>query len=140
MGYKHVIPEFIMNLKEMKKNSIFTPKGDITATRAFCYVSDLVDGLKILEKSDVTKEIFHIGNDKEVSILELLKMIEQHMNLKIKISDNFLSEHSGSAIRRCPDITKIKNHGYEPKISLENGLKNTIKWYVENKKIQKMYI
>ena len=64
-------------------------------------------------------------------------MIEQHMNLKIKISDNFLSEHSGSAIRRCPDITKIKNHGYEPKISLENGLKNTIKWYVENKKIQK---
>lgn len=140
MGYKHVIPEFIMNLESSKNNSSFSPKGDISTTRAFCYVSDLIDGLKILEKINVTNEIFHIGNDFEISILDLLKLIRESMSLDIQINEHSFNEHEGSALRRCPDINKMKKLGYLPKVSLEKGLKHTIDWYLNNKKIEKEYI
>ena len=140
MGYKHVIPEFIMNLKEVKENSIFIPKGDINTTRAFCYISDLIDGLAILEDSDITNEIFHIGNDHEISILDLFQMIKKLMNLNIKIEENLKNQHLGSASRRCPNINRMKDLGYVPKITLEDGLKSTIRWYLDNRKIEKNYI
>ncbi len=139
MGYKHVVPEFIQNLSQSDKE-FFTPKGDINTTRAFCYVSDLINGLEILENSDTHKEIFHIGNDYEVTILELFNKISKLMGVDVEIEKEFVNQHEGSPSRRCPDISKIRSLGYEPKISLENGLKNTIEWYAQNKIINRDYI
>ncbi len=139
MGYKHVIPEFILNLSETE-GKFFAPKGDINTTRAFCYVSDLINGLEILENSDANKEIFHIGNDNEVTIHELFKQIKKIMSVDVDIEKEFINRHEGSPSRRCPDISKIRALGYEPKISLDNGLRNTIEWYTQNKKLTTNYI
>ena len=83
MGYKHVIPQLIekikLSIKENKSNITLIGKG--IETRAFCYVDDLIDGLIILMSKGDDKEIYHIGNDEEISIKDLAESIK----IKLKI-------------------------------------------------------
>ena len=132
MGFKHVIPEFIVNLLKVDSTANFKPKGGLESTRAFCYIDDLIRGLRILEKNNSTNEIFHIGNDNEISILNLLEMIMDFLEIKVSIEKTDLNLHVGSSTRRCPDIGKMKKLGYTPQVSLEEGIKKTIEWYRNN--------
>ena len=134
MGYKHVIPQLILKINHAIINNIdhITLIGTGNETRAFCYVLDVVNGLKILMKSGVDHEIYHIGNsDEEIKILDLAKLIidEFGHNISIKSGKNL---HKGGTNRRCPDVTKISLLGYKPEYNLNKGLKETIKWYIDN--------
>ena len=133
MGYKHVIPQIIEKVKEAVSNKSFKINliGSGKETRAFCYVDDLIEGLKILIKKGKDKNIYHIGNDHEISIYDLAKKIIQIMNVDVEIIEGENS-HEGNTNRRCPDITKIKQLGYNPKINLNDGLSKTINWYLNN--------
>ncbi len=135
MGFKHVIPQFISTLIKMKKDkmSSFVSKGSLEATRAFCFISDLIEGLRILEETDTTKEIFHIGTNEEIKIEKLIDTLSSILSVSVR-SKTTLDSHIGGTSRRCPDITKMKLLGYSPKTSILEGLEKTCDWYLSAQK------
>ena len=68
--------------------------------------------------------MYNVGNDKEYSIKELIKMVEKVLDLKIKIKRKL---EKGSTLRRCPNINKIKRLAIQPKWPLKKGLLYTSK-------------
>ena len=128
-----LIPQFVEKLKRQLANGqhelVLPIQGDGLETRAFCYVDDIVEGLMIMERFGSNREIYHIGNDHEVSILGLINEVEKHLNVSIKVETGLAAE--GGTPRRCPDITKMKMLGYNPKTDLSEGLSKTISWYMD---------
>lgn len=133
MGWKHVIPQLIMQINKLSNSYEVLPitiQGSGNETRAFCYIDDAVDGILKMYELGKHREIYNIGNNQEISILKLINFIEDFINVKLKINISPLKQ--GSVLRRCPDISKISSIGYAPKINIEEGLKRTIKWYLNN--------
>jgi UDP-glucose 4-epimerase len=136
MGYKHVIPQLINKISKSIENKTSSIEliGDGSETRAFCYIDDLIIGLEILMNRGNDKEIYHIGNPYEISIYDLAMKISKIMNYEGEIISGEKS-HFGGAKRRCPNITKMKSIGYEPKVKLDEGLSKTVTWYLNNSDI-----
>lgn len=133
MGWKHVIPQLLGKLSSQLTENLekidLLIQGDGTETRAFCHVNDIIDGLLLMEQNGSHREIYHIGNDEEVSILELIKCLEEIVGRKINV---ILGEPAvGGTPRRCPDISKMKTLGYTPSINLKEGLQETARWYLD---------
>ena len=107
-------------------NEDITIYGNGQQTRSFSYIEDTVSGLlKALyyKKPD----IFNIGNDNEITILELAKIILKLTNSKSKIVNNPLPKDD--PMQRRPDLTKSQSIlGYKTQIDLEEGLVKTINW------------
>ena len=125
MGFEHVIPEFIRKVVKKEK---FLVNGDGTESRSFCYISDIIEEIKLItNQSNGKNEIFNIGNPVETSINELILELEKIYGNKI--SPVYTKFKNPGTKRRVPDISKIKKLGYTPKISLSNGLQKTYEWY-----------
>ena len=104
-----------------------TVYGDGTQTRSFCYVSDLVDGLIRLMNSDFHEPV-NLGNDEELTMLRLVQAIEAATRRPLKVEHKPLPQDDPT--RRRPDLTRARKIlGYEPKVSLEEGLKKTIGYF-----------
>jgi dTDP-glucose 4,6-dehydratase len=118
------IPNFI---NQALNNEEFTVYGDGNQTRSFCYVSDTIDGIVRLLKSDYQSPV-NIGNPVEYSVLELVNKIQLNTHSNGKIIFKELPENDPKL--RKPDITLAKKLlNWYPKIDLNNGLKKTIKYY-----------
>lgn len=105
-----------------------TVYGDGSQTRSFCYVTDLVEGIARLLHSNVTEPV-NLGNPAEMTILELARTIIEHTGSKSEIVFEPLPEDDPK--KRRPDITRAKTLlGWEPKVSLRDGLLKTIDYYV----------
>lgn len=104
-------------------------KGD--QTRSFCYVDDMIDGLKkAMFSEDSNGEVFNLGNPDERSILSLAELIKKMTNSSSHIVYEELSEDDPKT--RNPDISKAKKIlGWEPKINIEEGLEETVKYFRE---------
>ena len=101
-----------------------TVYGDGSQTRSFCYVSDLVEGMMRLMNGDYIGPV-NIGNPGEYTILQLAKTIQQMVNPNTELVFKPLPEDDPK--QRQPDISRAKTWlGWEPKISLEEGLRLTI--------------
>ena len=74
-----------------------------------------------------TREIYHIGNDEEVSISDLARAVAN--TLRIEFDIGHTEGLPGGTSRRCPDISKMSKLGYRPEVSLREGLKMTALWY-----------
>ena len=114
MGNDHVIPELINKIKDAHSWIPFMSKdvtllGDGTQTRAFCHIDDFCKGIQIILDYGRDGEIYHIGNDEEVTIGELCNKLISKMgyNLKVKYSE----ASKGETNRRCPDISKLSALG-----------------------------
>tara|TARA_Y100000590_G_C15637600_1_gene983597 strand:+ start:89 stop:991 length:903 start_codon:yes stop_codon:yes gene_type:complete len=124
---KWVVPEFV---KKIVNDEEVTIHGDGNQIRAFCHVSDIANAFEIaLTKGD--DEIFNVGNNLEpISIKELANRIItlSKSNSQIAfISFDNSSRNRKEIINRAPDISKaIEILGYEPKISLDDGLTRVI--------------
>ena len=112
--------------------------SDGTPTRSFCYVSDAMKAFFRLLFSKHNGIICNVGNNEEVSVNDVAKMIEKTLDktisLKtIKSSDpNYTKDNPQ---RRCPDLSLIKKSvNYTPEISFEEGLKRVYNWYKGNLK------
>ena len=104
-----------------------TVYGDGSQTRSFCYVSDLVDGLVRLASSDERLPV-NLGNPLELTILEFADRIQKLMGSAAKIVYKPLP--SDDPQKRRPDITKAKQIlGWEPKVGLEEGLRQTVEYF-----------
>lgn len=104
--------------------------GDGSQTRSFCYVSDLVEGIKKAMFTDGTKgQVFNLGNPEEYQVRELADKIIRLIDSKSKLvfSNSFRPD---DPMQRCPDITKAQTIlNWEPKVNLEEGLQKTIEYY-----------
>ncbi|SMD16318.1 NAD-dependent epimerase/dehydratase family protein [Kibdelosporangium aridum] len=127
MGADHVIPE--LSLRAARREDPFKVYGT-DQYRAFCYVDDAVTAM-LLSMAKVSGEIVHIGTDEETNIGDLTKLV-----LRIAEHDPVLDVEdapAGSVARRCPDLTKLRAlTGYEPAVSLEEGVRRTFEWYRGN--------
>ncbi|SVA66885.1 uncharacterized protein METZ01_LOCUS119739, partial [marine metagenome] len=74
--------------------------------------------------------IYHIGTDREVSIRELAHLVAKSCGREISIAPG--QRLAGSTPRRCPDIQKLRRLGFEPVVSLEEGVQHTATWYLQN--------
>lgn len=124
--YGQVIPEFINKMYQSKQ---FTIIGDGSHTRSFCYVSDHTRLVRKLAEN-VSNEIVNIGNDKETRIVDLAEMMHKVANKPF--NPKYLLPRKYDHKRRCPDISKLKQliNDY-PKITLQDGLNNTINVFKE---------
>jgi nucleoside-diphosphate-sugar epimerase len=114
-------------INQALSNRPMTIYGDGTQTRSFCYVDDEVEGLYRLMNSKVIGPV-NIGNPNEITVLEIAKHIRYLTGTKSKIVFKPLPQDD--PIRRRPDIALAKKElGWEPKISLDEGLKRTIAYF-----------
>jgi len=106
------------------RGDALTIHGDGTQTRSFCYVDDLVDGIYRLSQSSEQGPV-NIGNPIEYSLNDFAHVVQNVSGKKLEIK--YLEARPDDPRRRKPDISKAKQLlGWEPKISLEEGLKRTM--------------
>ncbi|MDD2411460.1 MAG: SDR family oxidoreductase [Bacteroidales bacterium] len=121
-----VVSNFIMQALQNKDITIF---GNGTQTRSFCYVDDLLDGLvRMMGTDDSVIGPINMGNPNEFSMNELASLVIKLTDSKSKLI--YLPLPSDDPLQRKPDIAKAKEIlDWEPKIDLEEGLKETIKYF-----------
>lgn len=131
MGYEHVVPSLIVRMKQLLSSPEdplpFPIQGAPTASRAFVYVDDFIEGLMMVLQRGEHLGIYHIGTSDEVTIGELSTMIADHFGRRIRVVPG--TSPAGGTNRRCPDISRISALGYAPKYSLQAGLARTAAWY-----------
>lgn len=114
-------------ISQAVSNQDLTVHGDGKQSRSFCYVDDLIRGVIALADSNEIGPI-NLGNDKEISVLELANLV-----LKINQSSNkitFTQAMDDDPQQRCPDLTLAKSKlNWSPTISVEDGLSRTIDWF-----------
>lgn len=119
-----VVPNFI---NQALKDEPLTVYGDGSQTRSFCYVSDLIDGIyRLMHTSE--HEPVNIGNPAEMTILQFAETIIRLTNSRSQIVFKELPLDDPKV--RRPDIAKARDLlKWEPKVSLEEGLKETIHYF-----------
>jgi len=119
-----VVPAFLDQALAGQPLTVF---GDGSQSRSFCYVSDLVDGLFRLMWTNERLPI-NLGNPNEMTILEFAELLQNKLGLEGEIQ--FMPLPEDDPKQRQPDITKARDLlGWEPKVSLEVGLTDTIEHF-----------
>lgn len=130
--YGMVLPRFTQNALTNKPISIY---GDGKQTRVFCHISDVVDGLLKIARSDTTiGEVYNLGGIGETSISELAHRVIQITNSTSKIEyvsyDKAYPFGFEDMQRRVPDITKLKSTiDWEPKKDLNQIIEDIMNFF-----------
>jgi dTDP-glucose 4,6-dehydratase len=123
-----VVPNF---LKQALCSEPLTVYGDGSQTRSFCYVDDLIEGIYRLLLSDEHDPV-NIGNPIETTILDFAKTINHLVENRAGLIYREGQRGEGDPQRRRPNISRAKEIlGWEPRISLEEGLLKTIPYFKE---------
>jgi GDP-L-fucose synthase len=128
----HVIPALIKKFVDAKKLNLPYVKnfGDGSCTREFLHVDDLADAILFLMSNYNDPSIINIGTGTEVSIKEVCDIIKNIIGYNGDIVWD--TTYPNGTPRRFLNISKITDLGWKPKISLTDGLKSTIEWYLNN--------
>jgi len=119
-----VVPAFVAQALRVEDFTVF---GDGTQTRSFCYISDLVRGIILLGQSKHYGPV-NLGNPREMTVIEFAEAVRQAAGGGGKFVFRPLPE--GDPTRRRPDIQRARQLlGWEPSVSLDEGLKLTINWF-----------
>jgi len=121
-----VVSNFIVQALQGKDITIY---GDGLQTRSFCYVDDLVEGMiRLMDSGDDVTGPINIGNPGEFTMIELAEAVLRLAGSRSKLVR--LPLPADDPKQRQPDITKAKDIlGWEPKVQLEDGLKETISYF-----------
>ena len=123
-GDGRAVPNFFVQALD---NRPMTIHGDGSQTRSLCHVDDLVAGILALASSDESGPV-NLGNPEEITILELAQRIRSLCGSSSEIVHQSLMVDDPR--RRQPDITRATTAlGWQPKTSLELGLKRTLPWF-----------
>ena len=124
-----VVPNFIGQVLAGKPLTIY---GDGRQTRSFCYVSDLVEGIVRCAASEQTRgQVVNLGNPKEHTIREFAEIIARTVGVPFSMEPKPLPPDDPG--RRCPDISRARELlGWEPVVSLDEGLRKTIEAFRAN--------
>jgi UDP-glucuronate decarboxylase len=128
-----VVTNFILNALEGKELVIY---GNGSHTRSFQYIDDLVEGIDRMMRLDEIAEPVNLGNPGEVTMRELAEKV---ITLT-ESSSNIIYEEGATddPKRRCPDISRAQAVlGWNPRVSLDEGLKKTVAYFTKIERPQK---
>ncbi len=122
-----VISNFIV---QALRGESLTVYGDGKQTRSFCFVSDLIEALvRLMNKEGLTSPV-NLGNPVESTVLELAESVLELTGSRSKITFNPLP--ADDPVRRCPEVSLARETlGWQPQVSLEEGLRKTIAYFRE---------
>ena len=123
----HVLPAMIRKFHEADDK--VTLWGDGSAMREFLHVDDLAEACYVCMQDYNEPESINIGTGEDVTIKELAETVSDIVGNKIIWWDT--SKPNGTP-RKVLNVSKLKSLGWEPKISLRDGIKSTYKWYKEH--------
>jgi GDP-L-fucose synthase len=127
----HVIPALILKVIQAMRNRerAIAIWGTGKASREFLYAPDLAEAISLAIQKDVSPEPINIGTGKEITIAELVSCITRLMNFTGDVV--YDTTKPDGQPRRCLDTKKAKELlGFEAKTDLEQGLRQTIDWYL----------
>jgi dTDP-glucose 4,6-dehydratase len=117
------VPSFI---QQSLSGRPLTVHGDGSQTRSLCFVDDLIEGVWRLLVSDLYGPV-NLGSPVEITVLDLAELINKIARADSDV--NFVPRPIDDPEVRCPDITLARERlNWEPRISLEEGLEQTVKW------------
>lgn len=127
----HVLPALMFKFHEakIKGESAVTIWGSGKPLREFLNVDDLADACLFLMDSYKGDDFFNVGYGEEISIMELAELMKRIVGFEGEIIRD-TSKPDGT-MRKLTDISRIKALGWEPKITLEEGLRETYRWFQE---------
>ncbi len=118
------VPNFISQALRGEPLTVF---GDGSQTRSFCYISDMVDGIRRLMGSEVYEPV-NLGNSQEMSVLELARLIKEVAGADSPIVHRPLPLDD-PRVRR-PEIGRARELlGWEPRVELREGLRQTVDYF-----------
>ena len=138
MGFQHVIPQFALRLEQLLAGATkeerpealkFPIQGSGEETRSFVYIDDFSRAMEIVLERGEHLQIYHLGSDEECAIAEVARLVARSMGATIEVLPGQLLP--GSSPRRCPDISKIRQLGFEPGVRLAEGIDRYISWLKE---------
>lgn len=108
--------------------------GDGTSRRDYTYISDIIDGITAAAYKRLGYEIINLGNSEVVSLGRLINLIEEKLGKRARIKQ--LPDQPGDVPVTNADISKAKRLlGYEPHVSIEEGIERFVEWYKEEQKV-----
>ena len=122
-----VIPSLIRKAFSNKTLKVW---GDGSAIRDFIHAKDVAEGMIFVVKNKITEPV-NLGSGDEISIKRIAETIATEAGVDIEWD---VDKPSGDP-RRVFDMTRAKNYGFMPRITIEQGIRNTIQWYIKNKKL-----
>jgi GDP-L-fucose synthase len=131
-GNSHVIPGLIRRMYQSKlsNENEFKIWGSGKPLREFLYVDDLANAVEFFIDKDITESLLNIGSGVEISILDLAKKIQFILGYKGTLAfDN--SKPDGNP-RKLLDSSLANSYGWRAQTSLDQGLEETIEWYLKN--------
>jgi UDP-glucose 4-epimerase len=138
--YGMVIPTFV---KQALAGLPITVYGSGEQSRCFCYVGDVVGALmKLMDDESAIGEVFNVGSNQEITILDLARKVKELTNSKSEITfvpyDEAYEEGFEDMPRRIPDISKVNGRvGFQPEKSLDGILDSVIEFHSEQMSIRR---
>jgi GDP-L-fucose synthase len=128
----HVLPALIRKFYEAKENehAPVTLWGTGTPKREFLYVEDLAEAVVFALENDLPENLYNIGTGKDLSIKELALRIQDIVGHEGKIQWD--TDKPDGTPRKLMDVSKINDEGWSYSIELEEGIKKTYDWFLEN--------
>ena len=117
-----VVPAFICQALRGEPLTIF---GSGMQTRSFCYVADLVEGIFTV-LGDGDHQPYNLGNPDEHTVLAFARAVAEAVG-DTQVDHQGLPEDDPQ--RRCPDISRSRGLGWQPKVNLVDGLAHTVAWF-----------
>ena len=121
----HVIPGMMRKFVEAEGD--VTLWGDGTPMREFLYVDDLADACIFLMDNYFESDIINVGTGEDITIKELAETIADVVEYKGKLKWD--TTKPNGTMRKVMDVSKIKSMGWEPKVSLKEGLERTYEYF-----------
>lgn len=121
-NHSHVLPALIRRLHEAKENNspFIEAWGTGTPLREFLFVDDLADACFLLMQDYNEKQFVNVGCGEDISIKDLIEVVRKVVGYKGEI--RFDTSKPDGTPRKLMDATKLRNMGWQPKISLEEGI------------------
>jgi GDP-L-fucose synthase len=132
LATSHVLPAMLRKFHEAKvnKNNPVTLWGSGTPLREFLHVDDLAAAVLFAIENTLPEYLYNVGSGSELKISELASLIQTVVGHNGTIT--YDSTKPDGTPRKLMDSSKLMSLGWKPKITLEEGLKSTYDWFLQN--------
>ncbi len=132
LNTSHVLPAMIRKFHEAKENGNIpvTLWGSGSPKREFLHVEDLAEAVVYTLENNLSDNLYNVGKGEDLSIKELAQLIQKTVGHTGEIIWD--SSKPDGTPRKLMDVSKMTEAGWKAKINLEDGIRETYKWFLEN--------